>query len=117
MHAQQFLVVEKRGEATEARFLHQVLDGETARFACDQLSRLIQDTVRPRLRLDLAGVHFLTAAGLGRLVGLNSQVRNVSGKLTLRNVRGPVYEVLQATRLTEVLDVMVAEGEAVALPA
>jgi anti-anti-sigma factor len=58
-----------------------------------------------RLRLDLADVRVATAGGLGQLVRLHKALRARGGKLTLRNVEEPVYEVFRVTRLTEVLDV------------
>jgi anti-anti-sigma factor len=50
--------------------------------------------------LDLRDVELLTAAGLGKLMRLKKEL-----KLTLRNVRPHVHEVLELTHLSRVLDV------------
>jgi anti-anti-sigma factor len=39
------------------------------------------------------------------LVGLHKRMRAVGGKLTLLNVQPPVYDVLEVTRLTSLMDV------------
>src|SRR4051812_12443348 len=116
MHPHQLLDVEKRGKAIAVRFTGYVLDAETARFACGQLSRLVCESARPRLRLDLGGVGFLSAAAVGSLVALHRELAGVGGKLTLRNVRPAVYEIFRATRLTDLLDIRAAEEAAAAIP-
>src|SRR3954454_22752163 len=100
MHPHQLLEVEKRGKAIAVRFTRGVLDAETARFACGQLSRLVCESVRPRLRLDLGNVGLLSAAAAGSLVALHRELTGVGGKLTLRNVRPAIDEIFQVTRLT-----------------
>jgi anti-anti-sigma regulatory factor len=50
-------------------------------------------------------VDFLTAAGVGELVGLHSRMREMGGDLVLTNVGEQAFEVLEVARLTDVLDV------------
>jgi anti-anti-sigma factor len=71
----------------------------------EELSRLAEGASPPRLRLDLARVRFLTSTVLGKLVGLHRRVRAAGGEFVLLNVAGVVYEVFEATRLNQVLDV------------
>jgi anti-anti-sigma factor len=62
-----------------------------------------------RLLLDLGAVRLPSAGGLGRLVTLSQKLKSQGGRLILGNVPAPVHEVLQVTRLTEVLDVRPAD--------
>ena len=71
----------------------------------EELFRLVEGVARPRLRLDLAQVRFLTSTVLGKLVALHKRVRAAGGELVLLNVTGYVYEVFELTRLHQFLDV------------
>ena len=59
----------------------------------------------PSLVLDLAGVDFLTAEGLGELVTIHRRLRDMGGDLVLCNVTAQAFEVLEVARLTQVLQV------------
>lgn len=59
----------------------------------------------PIVHLDLSGIRFPTAEGLGTLVALNRELRIRGGGLVLINVPTAIYEVLSLTRLLDVLDV------------
>jgi anti-sigma B factor antagonist len=60
------------------------------------------------LHLDLSGLEYVGSTGLGVFVTLNRAVKAGGGRLSLLNVRAPVYEVFALTRLTSVLDVRAA---------
>jgi anti-anti-sigma factor len=66
---------------------------------------------RRKVLLDLDGVELATAGGLGKLLRLNKRLRKAGGELTLCNVAPRVYELLEVTRLTEVLDVRPKEAD------
>jgi anti-anti-sigma factor len=57
------------------------------------------------VHLDLSGIRFPTAEGLGALVALNRQLRARGGGLLLVNVPSAIHEVLTLTHLVEVLDI------------
>ena len=78
---------------------------KSGRLLGHELFRLVEGVARPRLRLDLGQVTFLTSTVLGKLVGLHKRVRAAGGELVLLNVAGGVYEVFAVTRLDQVLDV------------
>jgi anti-anti-sigma factor len=59
----------------------------------------------PVVHLDLSGLRFPTAEGLGALVVLNQELRARGGGLLLVHVPAAIQEVLRVTRLVEVLDV------------
>jgi anti-anti-sigma factor len=102
LHA--FLDIETTEDATLVR-INGAVHTESAPVLGERLSRLVQESSRPLLRLDFGEVAFLTAAWLGKLVTLHKQVRAVGGRLTIGNVQPLAYEVFEVTRLTQVLDV------------
>jgi anti-anti-sigma factor len=99
------LHVRPAGEVTLATVLTPHLSEANAEELGEELSRLLAGAARPRLRLDLARVRFLTSTVLGKLVGLHKRVRAAGGELALLNVAGVVYEVFEVTRLDQFLDV------------
>jgi anti-anti-sigma factor len=90
---------------TLATVLPTHLTEDNAEALGQELSRLVEGPARPRLRLDLARVRFLTGTVLAKLVGLHRRVRAAGGELVLLNVTGVVYEVFEVTRLHQFLDV------------
>jgi anti-anti-sigma factor len=87
-----------RSPITVVRVTDAVLTAE----AVDRLPRVPPGH---RLLLDLGAVRLPSAGGLGRLVTLNQELKSRGGRLTLENFPAPVREVLELTRLTEVLDI------------
>src|SRR5262249_55967663 len=75
-----------------------------------RLSQLADDLGPRGLELNLAAVQFLTSIGLGLLVTLHKRVNAAGGRLTITHVCPLVYEVIEVTRLTQLLDVR-REGE------
>jgi anti-anti-sigma factor len=71
---------------------------------------LIDDPDQQSLLLDLSDVDWLTAAGIGKLVRLHTQLRDSGGQLILDNVGERVFEVLEVAGLTELLRVRKAGG-------
>jgi anti-anti-sigma regulatory factor len=63
------------------------------------------------LLLDLSRVRVPTAGSLGRLVALHNRLQDSGGRLVLCNVGHRAFEVLELTRLTELLDVRRADGQ------
>jgi anti-anti-sigma factor len=95
----------KAGDVTLATVLTPDLHEANAEDLGEELFRLGEGVARPRLRLDLAQVTFLTSTVLGKLVCLHKRVRAAGGELVLLNVTGYVYEVFELTRLHQFLDV------------
>jgi anti-sigma B factor antagonist len=99
------LQVEQAGEVTLATITTPELGETNVHAVAAELGRLVDGRARPRLRLDLGQVRYLTSTALGRLVALHKRVRAAGGELVLANVTDPVYEVIHLTRLHEVFDV------------
>jgi anti-anti-sigma factor len=106
------LQVEQSGEVTLATITTAELGELNVHAVAAELCRLVDGRARPRLRLDLGQVRYLTSTVLGQLVVLHKRVRAAGGELVLANVTGPAYEVIHLTRLHEVFDVRTPAADA-----
>ena len=87
---------------TTTLVLHGELDCASAPHLRKHIGQALTDGTT-RLVLDLTGVSFLDAVGLGALIGANRQLRERGGKLELRGTRRPVQRVLEITGLEDLL--------------
>ncbi len=67
--------------------------------------RCLEEPGTSVVHLDLSGIRFPTAEGLGALVVLNRELRARGGGLFLVNIPSAIHEVLSVTRLVDVLDI------------
>lgn len=81
-----------------------------------ELSRTIRLLLpeNPRVVLNLGAVQTIDSGGLGTLLGLVASARRGEGDIKLCSVSAKVREVLQLTKLIEVLAVLPDEATAVA---
>jgi anti-sigma B factor antagonist len=70
----------------------------------EQLTRIVEGG-QQHLYLDLSGVQSVCSIGLGKLVALHRKVQSRGGRLTLFNVNEWIFRILDASRLTQVLEV------------
>jgi anti-anti-sigma factor len=96
------------GDTTVVTVKEKSLDESNADAAGEELFRLVDGRGR-RLHLDLGDVEHLTSTAMGKLASLQTRVRQAGGQLELHNVQPWVYELLEVTRLTQVLTVRKAE--------
>jgi anti-anti-sigma factor len=106
----------KVGDVTLATVLVHDLSDVHALAVGQALARLVEGAACPRLRVDLGRVHSLTGTALGKLVALHKRVRAAGGDLALLNVTDPVYELLEVTRLHQLLDVRRGRGDRPPVP-
>jgi anti-sigma B factor antagonist len=99
------LQVAQAGEVTLVTIPVAELGETNVQAVAAELFRVVDGRARPRLRLDLGQVRYLTSTALGQLVALHKRVRAAGGELVLANVTDPVYEVIHLTRLHEVFDI------------
>jgi anti-anti-sigma factor len=57
------------------------------------------------LFLDLAGLDFMSSVGLGMLIGLHRCLKASGGHLVVLGVSADIYELIEVTGLTRLLDV------------
>ena len=74
---------------------------------------LVADAGRSRLVLNLAPVQFLASVPFGKLVTLRRQAEAKDGRLALCELSPGVREMLDLTRLGQLLDIYATEEEAV----
>jgi anti-anti-sigma factor len=82
------------------------VSGRIDSYWADHFKAVLEDVVRGgtyKVRLDLAGVSYLSSVGLGALVWCHKHLQNVRGQLLVTNPSDVVREVLEVTRLGTVL--------------
>jgi anti-anti-sigma factor len=92
------------GTLTYAIPFTELRDAE-AQWISEEMVRLARKRWSAALRLDFAGVEFVTAAALGSLVTLATQLREEGRRLVLTNLSATLRELVTVTRLDAVLDV------------
>ena len=106
------LLVEHVDGVVVVKVAASAIDEANAQALGEGLFAVADSMARPRLRLDLADVRFLTSTTLGNLMGLHKRVREAGGDLALVNVQDPTYEVFDVTGLVQILDVRRGPAEA-----
>ncbi|HEV3259590.1 MAG TPA: STAS domain-containing protein [Gemmataceae bacterium] len=81
------------------------LDDANIRTLAEHLARLVDESGRRRVRVDLGDVDSVGSTGLATFVALHQKLQSVGGQLTLCNADTFVYEIFEITRLNELLDV------------
>lgn len=80
--------------------------GRLDSYWADHFKTALEDLVREgthKIRLNLAGVSYLSSAGIGALVWCHKHLESIRGKLVVANPSESVKEVLELTRLTTLL--------------
>ena len=80
------------------------LDGSTSSIFAERLQVLI-DGDNPRLLVDLAGIDFVTSAGLRAVLGVVKKVKAAQGALAVCGVRTQVQDILDITGLTPMMQI------------
>jgi anti-sigma B factor antagonist len=84
--------------------------------ATQTLRQLIQDTVaagRTKIVLNMGEVYYIDSSGLGELVAACASAQRNGAKVKLMKLAPRVQDVVQLTRLYQVLDVFPDEDSAV----
>jgi anti-sigma B factor antagonist len=78
-----------------------------------RLERLAEQPIAI-IALDLAGLEFISSAGLGALISAHKKARPHDGRIRLVNPQPLILRVLETTRLTSVFEVFGTLEEALA---
>lgn len=89
------------------------LDGGASAAFAERISGLIT-AQNPKLLIDLAGVDFVTSAGLRAVLLLVKKVKAAGGTFALCSVQDSVREVLDITGFTGMLSIHPARADAIA---
>ena len=90
---------------TVVRFSDPILDEDHRLVIEEQVFGLAEGADPKHLRLDLAGVRFVSSAALGAFVALHRKLQAVGGRLSLCNLNPEMEEVIRATKLDSLLDI------------
>jgi anti-anti-sigma factor len=88
------------------------VDSATAPELETALKQLV-DSDKNRLVLDLAGVDYMSSAGLRAMVSTLKSVKRGNGDLRLANPSSRVAEVLRLAGLTSIFSIYASQSEAV----
>ena len=83
--------------------------------ALDDVREVVEEEIaagRLRVVFDLGGVNFVDSAGLGELVACHRSLDKLGGRLVLAAPRGKVRDLLELTRIGELLPVCATVDEA-----
>lgn len=89
------------------------LDGAASPGFAERIGALAAGD-RPKLLLDLAGVDFVTSAGLRVVLQVVKRVKASGGLFALCSVRPPVRDVLDISGFSAMLSIHPARAEAIA---
>jgi anti-sigma B factor antagonist len=84
--------------------------------ATQTLRQLLQDTVasgRMKILLNMADVHYIDSSGLGELVAGCTSAQHHGAKIKLMKLAPRVQDLMQLTRLYQVIEVFPDEDSAV----
>jgi anti-anti-sigma factor len=102
-------------DGTLVRLTQRDIDAESVHDLVDDLFELVQEDGRPNLYLDLASLHQLASVAVGKLIALNTRLRDRGGRLVLVNVDEALNDTLEAAALADVLEIRrVASAETIA---
>ncbi len=96
------MTVDERGAATVIGLFGRLTIGP----GLDELRRVVDVLIaggRRALVVDLDGLDFIESAGLGELVACRRLARERGGRLVLARPRGKVRDVLQLTRIHQMV--------------
>jgi anti-anti-sigma factor len=103
-------ITSERG-VTLIRCTGKIVYGKETELLQDQLNQLLRQY--RRCIVNMAGVTQIDAHGLGVLVDCYRRARSRGSLLLLVNVSDELYELLQLTRLSRVLEIYSTEEEAI----
>jgi anti-sigma B factor antagonist len=109
----QAVVWDEAGSAAVARFtVHSIRDEQLIQRIFEQLNRLADEYGRHKLVLDFGGVEAFASLTIGKLVALNTRLRQLGGRLALCNLTPAVAEVIDIMRLGRVFAIYPTQQDA-----
>jgi anti-sigma B factor antagonist len=105
------LTIRQEGDVTVVDAAGRITLGDSATALKDSLRRLITEGAT-KLLLNLAGVSFMDTAGMGEMVGCYVSASRTGAKIKICEVTRRISDMLQMTRLSNVLDIYDSEDDA-----
>ncbi|MBL9140619.1 MAG: STAS domain-containing protein [Phycisphaerae bacterium] len=99
-----YLRISKHGTIIQVDFTEKhILDEATIRNIGDELVRLVDSDVRPRIVISFRHVEHLSSSALGTLLNINTKVRAKEGQLRLCDIRPEIAQIFEITKLNRIL--------------
>lgn len=105
------LTIRQEGDVTVVDAAGRITMGDSASALKESLRGLTADGAK-KILLNLAGVSFMDTAGMGEMVGCYVSAYRAGTKIKICEVTRRIWDLLQMTRLTSVLDIYESEPEA-----
>ena len=101
---QSYLRISKDPECTRIEFTERhVIDEVMIRQIGNELTKLVDDSVRPRLVVSFRGVEHLSSAALGTMLTVMNRVKGKDGQLRLCDINPQIMQIFEITKLNRVL--------------
>jgi anti-anti-sigma factor len=88
------------------------IDSNTAHELGSALTHVIDDGYS-QIVLDIAGVDYMSSAGLREMVAASKKVQNINGDIRISRVTERVYEVMEIPGLHTIFQMFDSQAEAV----
>ncbi len=99
-----YLRISKHGTISQVDFTEKhILDEATIRNIGEELVRLVDSDVRPRIVISFRHVEHLSSSALGTLLNINTKVRAKEGQLRLCDIRPEIAQIFEITKLNRIL--------------
>ena len=106
-------VQEQAGDAVIVRLTGR-LDGTVAKSVEDRFERLLTDGGSPYIAIDMAGVEYISSAGLRVLLLVGKKLQQAKGKLTLFDCIPHVYDVFSMSGFDRMVPIHSGSAAAIA---
>jgi len=80
-----------------------IIDEVVIRQIGNELTKLVDETARPRLVVSFKGVEHLSSAALGTLLTVMNRIRAKDGQLRLCDIAPQILQIFEITKLNKVL--------------
>ncbi len=97
---QSFIRIVKDPECTLVEFTEKhIIDEVVIRQIGNELTKLVDDSPRPRIVVTFKGVEHLSSAALGTLLTVMNRVKAKDGQLRLCDINAQILQIFQITKL------------------
>ena len=104
MSAQGPIRISTEPECTRVEFTEKhIIDEVVIRIIGNELTKLVDETPRPRIIVSFRGVEHLSSAALGTLITITKRVKAKDGQLRLCDINSQILQIFEITKLNRIL--------------
>ena len=101
---QSYVRISREPECIRVEFAEKhIIDEVVIRQIGNELTKLVDDSARPRLVVSFKGVEHLSSAALGTMLTVMNRVKAKDGQLRLCDIASPIMQIFEITKLNRVL--------------